>query len=99
MPDAQPLGDEEGERHAAADDEHIDHVDEPVDHAELVRDLAAAEDGDERVLRVGQHGRQRLDLAGEQEPGIGRKELRDARGGGVRAVRGAERVVDVQVRE
>ena len=42
---------------------------------------------------------QRLDLALEQEPGRARQQLRDAVRRGVRAVRGAERVVDVDVAE
>ena len=41
--------------------------------------------------------RERRDLALEQRPGGARQQVRDALGGGVRAVRGAERVVDVDV--
>ena len=55
--DLDALGDEERERHAAADEQRVDAVDEAVDDAELVGDLAAAEDRDERALRVGEHRR------------------------------------------
>ncbi|KAJ6445317.1 hypothetical protein O9K51_00076 [Purpureocillium lavendulum] len=41
----------EGEGHAAADDERVDLVEQVVDELDLVRDLGAAEDGQEGALR------------------------------------------------
>ena len=38
-------------RHAAADDDRIHLVDHVLDDADLVRDLCAADDGDEGALR------------------------------------------------
>ena len=50
--DAVALGSEEGVGHAAADDQGVDLGDQVVDDADLVGDLGAAEDGDERAFRV-----------------------------------------------
>ena len=72
---------------------------ERLEHADLVRHLRAADDRDERPLRVLEDAVERLDLALQQPPGGGRQQVRDGLGGGVRAVRGAERVVDVDVGE
>ena len=49
--DLVALGREEGEAHAAADDERVDHREQGVDDAELVADLGPAEHGDERPRR------------------------------------------------
>ena len=46
---------------------------------------------------VSRRSRERCDLALHQQPGVGRQELGDADGRGVRAVGGPERVVDVHV--
>ena len=63
----------------------------------LSRDLGAAEDRRERPLRVLEQLREHLDLALHQQPGVGRQQLGDADGRGVRPVRRPERVVDVDV--
>jgi hypothetical protein len=60
------LGNQERERHPAADEQGVHAVDQPVDDAELVGDLRAAEDRHERPLRLGEHAGKRLDLAGQQ---------------------------------
>ena len=65
----------------------------------LSETLRAAEDRDERALRVGEHAGQRLDLARQQQTRVGGQEVRDALGRRVRAVRRTERVVDVDVGE
>ena len=46
------LREEQRVRHAAAEEQGIDPVEQMTDDAELVRDLGAAEDGDEGPLRV-----------------------------------------------
>ena len=66
----------------------------------LSDDLGAAEDRDERPLRLGERLAEILELLLHQEAGDGRRSrLGDALGRRVRAVRGAERVVDVDVGE
>ena len=65
------------------------------DERQLVGHLRAAEDRHERVRRVAQQALQHLDLALQQQPGAGGEPARDPLGGGVGAVGGAERVVDV----
>ena len=71
-----------------------------LDHLELVGDLRAAEDRDERPVGIVKRLAEVLDLGGHQEPG-GRLAhvMDDALGRRVRAMRGAERVVDVDVAE
>ena len=71
-----------------------------LDHFELVRHLGAAEDGDERPVRLLQHPAEILDLLRHQQAG-GRllRVMDDALGRRVRAVRRAEGVVDVDVGE
>ena len=66
------LRDEERERHSAADEQHVDAVDQTVDDAELVADLAAAEDRDERTRGIGEHVGERLDFAREQQTRVRR---------------------------
>ena len=73
---------------------------EGVDDADLVGHLRAADDRHERAPGIVEDPRQRLDLALQQAAGGGVADvLDDADGRGVRAVRGAERVVDVEVRQ
>ena len=71
-----------------------------LDDFELVGDLGAAENRDERPVRRPERLAEILDFVGHQEP---RRRLvdvvHDAFGRGVRAMRGAERVVHVDVRE
>ena len=63
----------------------------------LSRDLGAAEDRGERSLGRLEQLREHLDLALHQQPGVRRQQLGDPDGRGVRAMRGPERVVDVDV--
>ncbi len=90
---------EEREAHRAADQHAVGELEEAVDHADLVGHLRAAEHRDERARRVLEDLAERLDLALEQPAGGAREQVRDALGARVRAVRGAERVVDVDVGE
>ena len=89
----------EREAHAAADDERLALVDERVDDLDLIGDLRAAEDGDEGTLRVLEHARERGHLALHEVARVRRKQRRDASCRGMRAMRRAERVVDVGVAE
>ena len=50
--DLEALGAEEGEAHRPADQDRVDDLEEPLDDADLVGDLGAAEDDDERAVRV-----------------------------------------------
>ena len=89
---------EEGVGHRAADQHLIDPIEQVVEHADLVGDLGAADDRHERPLDVAQQLAEELHLALHQEAHpLGGDELGDAGRGGVRAVRGAEGVVDVDV--
>ena len=96
--DLVALGLEERVAHRAADEDRVGDLEERVDDADLVGHLRAADDRDERAPGVVEDPGQRLDLALQQAPG-GRvlDVLDDADRRGVRAVRRAERVVDVEV--
>ena len=89
----------EGARHRAADPEDVDAIEEVVEHADLRRDLRAADDRHHRGARVVHDAAEHLELARHQLAGDRREQMRDALGRGVGAVRGAERVVDVHVGE
>ena len=67
------------------------------EHAELVLDLRAAGDEHERPLDLAEQAAEVLELGEQEQPRVGGQQLRDALGRGVRAVRRAERVVDVEV--
>ena len=97
--DRQPVGRRERERHRAADQDRVGARRERLEHADLVGHLDAAGDHDERPLGRVQQAAERLQLAPQQQPGRRRQQVRDALGRGVRAVRGAERVVHVDVGE
>ena len=90
---------EEREAHGAADQHGVGALQERLEHADLVRHLRAADHGHQRPPRVLEDAVQRRHLALEQPPGGARQQVRHALGGGVRAVRRAERVVDVDVGE
>src|SRR5688572_6458690 len=70
-----------------------------LEHGELVGDFCPAQDGDERPLWIVEEPRERGLLALEEQPGIGRQEVRHTDGRGMRAVSGPERVVDEEVTE
>ena len=97
--DREAVGGREREGHGAADQDGVGALGERLEHADLVGHLDAAGDHDERPLGRVQQAAERLELAPQQQPGSGRQQVRDALGRGVRAVRGAEGVVDVDVGE
>ena len=91
--DREAVGGRERERHGAADQDRVGARRERLEHADLVGHLDAAGDHHERPLGRVEQAAERLQLAPQQQPGRGRQQVRDALGGGVRAVRRAERVV------
>ena len=87
-------------RDAAADDQRVDFGGERFQHRELRRDLRSRDDGDERPRRVGERLAERVELRRHQRARAGdRRVPRDAVRGRLGAVRGSERVVDVDVAE
>ena len=95
--DVVALGLEEREAHRAADQDRVRALEEGLQHADLVRHLGAADDRDERPLRVFEDAVERRHLALEQPARGAGQQVGDALGRGVRAVRGPERVVDIHV--
>ena len=98
--DLAALGAEERERHPAADQQPVDAAEERLDQGQLVGDLGAPEDRDERARGGVEDPREGGELLLHQEPGHGRPEMpRDALRRGVGPVRGGEGVVHVDVAE
>ena len=97
--DLVALGGQERVGHGAADEHGVGEVEHVPDEADLVRDLEAAQDHDERPRRVAQQAAEDLELLRHEQAGHGGQVVRDALGGGVRAVRRAEGVVHVDVAE
>jgi len=94
--DLVALGGEEREAHGAADQHRVGALQEGVEDADLVGHLRPADDRDERAAGIGQQPGERLDLALQQPArGLALHVVGDALGRSMRAVRGAEGVVDV----
>ena len=83
--------------HLPADEQRVGELAETPQHADLVVHLGAADDRDVRPLGRLDEPPELPQLALEQQAGIGRQEVRDSLGRGVRAVRGPEGVVYVEV--
>ena len=83
-----PLGAEEAEAHRAADQDLVGDLEEAVDHADLVGDLGAAEDDDQRPRRRLDHARSarspRARAAARRRPAAARRPPRWWRGRGGR---------------
>ena len=73
--------------------------DQVFQEVELGRDLGAADDRDHRPLRLLERLAERLELGLHGAAGVGGQQAREAFGRGVRAVRGRESVVDIDVAE
>ncbi len=97
--DLVALREQEGVGHAAADRQAVELADEILQKVQLGRDLRAADDAEDRTLRIAERRLQRLQLLLHREAGIGRQEMREALGRGVGAVRRREGVVDVEIAE
>ena len=70
-----------------------------AEQVELGRNLGAADDGGDRPLRRVERLAERLELGLHGAAGIGRQHVAEAFGRGMRAVRGGEGVVDIDVAE
>ncbi len=99
LADGDALRQQEGVGHAAADDQCVDLLDEVEEHVDLGRHLGAADDGDDRPLRVAERGLQRLQLLLHGAAGVGGEVVGEPGGGGVGAMGGGERVVHPHVAE
>ena len=87
-------------RHRAADQHVVGEFHQVLEQFHLVGNFCASHDGRVRPRRVLHGFREVIDFALHQEPCQGRRKvLGDAHGRSVRAVRGAERVIDVQIGE
>ncbi len=84
-------------RHLAADQHRVGAAAEVLEHAELVVDLRAAGDQDERALDVAEQLAEMLELREQQQAGVRGQQVRDSLGRRVRAMRRAERVVHVEI--
>ena len=83
--------------HLAADQHLVGTAPEVLQDADLVVDFRPAGDEHERMLHLAEQPPQLLQLALEQQAGVGGQDLRDADGGGMRAMCGAEGVVHVEI--
>ena len=84
--------------HAAPDNDGVSFLDEVGDERDFVRDLRAAENGEQRTLGMFEHGREGIKFLFHQEAGGFLREVNpDHRG--MRAVRRAEGIVDVNIAE
>ena len=90
---------EEGEHHAAADEEPVDARQEVLDDAELVADLGSAEDDRVRALGVLGEAVEDLDLLLDEEAGRGRQDLGELVDARLLAVHDAEAVRHERVAE
>ena len=96
--DRLALGLEKGVGHAATDDEDVNFIQEIADDADLVAHLGAAQDRDERPLRMAQHFAQVLQFFLHEQTRRGLlHEAGDADRGGMGAMRRSESVVYVVV--
>ena len=96
-PHAVAHGGQEGEGHAAADDEGVDLGGQHLEHLDLVGHLGSAHHGHEGTGRLLQQAAQHLDLLGEAQAGRAGQELGRADDGGVAAVGHPEGLVDVGI--
>ena len=83
--------------HLAADQHAVGAAAEVLEHGELVVDLGAAGDEHERALDLAEQPAEVVELREQQQPRVGRQQMRDRLGRAVRAVGRAERVVDVEI--
>ena len=88
---------QEGEAHAATDDDGVGFVDKSVDNADLIGYLRAAKDCNERTLGVVEHAAKRLHFTSQQEARVCRKQCSNAGRGSMSAVGGAERVIHIHI--
>ncbi len=85
--------------HGAADDQHVDFLQQVAEQVELGGNLGAADDGRERTRRLVEHLLEGFQLRLQRSSRISRQQMRQPFGRGVRAVRHREGVVDENVAE
>ena len=88
---------QEGIRHAPAQQNNIDPVQQILDYADLVRHLRASKNGNKRPPGVVSQRAKRLDFGHHQISRVGWKECGNSRCRSMRTMRGAKRVVDEEV--
>jgi hypothetical protein len=97
--DGVALGCEEGEEHAASDEQRVDALDEVRDDPELVGDLRTAEHHRVRARGVDGEALQHLEFGRDESAGGARQQLREVVHAGLAAVHDAEAVRDERVAE
>ena len=97
LADAVALRVQEGVGHAAADQQQVHAREQVLQHAELARHLGAANHGGKRARGVVERVAERRQLLLHEQPGDGGQVRGHAHGRGVRAVRGAEGVIHVEI--
>jgi len=96
LADLVALSLDEGEGHAAADDEFVDLREQAVDDADLVRNFRSAEDRDERSFRIIESLAQVLDLLLDEEACHAGKGMGHALCRGMGSVGGAKCIVHIE---
>src|SRR5690606_33891738 len=81
----------------AADDQRVDLLHEVHEEVDLGGDLRAADDGDDRAVRIAEALFKGFEFRLHGAAGIGGQQVGEAFRRGVRAVRGREGIVDVDV--
>ena len=99
LPDLVALGREEGEDHAAADEEAVGGLEQVVDDPELVGHLRTAEHHGIRALGVLGQALEHVDLGRDEAADRGRQQPRDVVDAGLLAVHDTEAVGDEDVCE
>ena len=97
-PDVNALCREQRVRHAAAETKCVDLRAELLENADLVFDLRAADDADVRLGGIGGQPRRAASISRSiSRSGGAGQQMRERFGRSVRAMRGRERVVDVEI--
>ena len=98
LADLLALSLQEGIGHTAADDDGVGLLEEVIDDSNLVGDFCAAKDSDKGALRVVQGFAHDAQFLVDQQAGIGRQISRNAGGGGVGTMHGAEGIRNKDLR-
>ena len=96
---AAALSGQEGEGHAAADDQGVYLLQKVIDDVQLVGNLGAAQNGDEGTLGIGQGLAHDGDFLLHQVAADGGQIVRHTGGGGVGTVGGTEGIVHEHIRQ
>ena len=66
--------------HGTTDPEHVDAIEQMIEHADLGRDLRPADDGDHRFFGVVHHAAEHLEFARHELAGNRGEQMRDPLG-------------------